>query len=229
MSYIVLARKYRPQKFDDIVGQEHITRVLKNAIKENRIAHGYIFSGQRGIGKTTTARIFAKALNCKERPKEEPCDKCDSCREIVGGNSIDVMEIDAASNRGIDQIRDLRENIKYAPSSSKYKIYIIDEAHQITNEAFNALLKTLEEPPAHAIFIFATTSTQKIPPTILSRCQRFSFRPLSIKEISGQIEKIAEKENIKIDDKAVAVIARSVGGALRDALSVFDQVISFCG
>ncbi len=229
MSYIVLARKYRPQKFDDIVGQEHITRVLKNAIKENRIAHGYIFSGQRGVGKTTTARIFAKALNCKEGPKEEPCNKCDSCREILGGNSMDVMEIDAASNRGIDQIRDLRENIKYAPSSSKYKVYIIDEAHQITNEAFNALLKTLEEPPAHAIFIFATTSTQKIPPTILSRCQRFSFRPLSIKEISGQIEKIAEKENIKIDDKAVAVIARSVGGALRDALSVFDQVISFCG
>ncbi|MBI5574546.1 MAG: DNA polymerase III subunit gamma/tau [Elusimicrobia bacterium] len=229
MSYIVLARKYRPQKFDDIVGQEHITRVLKNAIKEKRIAHGYIFSGQRGVGKTTTARIFAKALNCKEGPKEEPCNKCDSCREIVSGNSIDVMEIDAASNRGIDQIRELRENIKYAPSSSKYKIYIIDEAHQITEPAWNALLKTLEEPPAHAIFIFATTSTQKIPPTILSRCQRFSFRPLSIKEISGQIEKIAEKENIKIDDKAVAVISRSVGGALRDALSVFDQVISFCG
>ncbi|PKM92832.1 MAG: DNA polymerase III subunit gamma/tau [Elusimicrobia bacterium HGW-Elusimicrobia-4] len=229
MSYIVLARKYRPQKFDDIVGQEHITRVLKNALKENRIAHGYIFSGQRGVGKTTTARIFAKALNCKEGPKEEPCNKCDSCREILNGNSIDVMEIDAASNRGIDQIRELRENIKYAPSSSKYKIYIIDEAHQITNEAFNALLKTLEEPPAHAIFIFATTSTQKIPPTILSRCQRFSFRPLSIKEISEQIEKIAEKENIKIDDKAIVVIAKSVGGALRDALSVFDQVISFCG
>ncbi len=229
MSYIVLARKYRPQKFDDIVGQEHITRVLKNAIKENRIAHGYIFSGQRGVGKTTTARIFAKALNCKEGPREEPCNKCDSCREILAGNSIDVMEIDAASNRGIDQIRELRENIKYAPSSAKYKIYIIDEAHQITNEAFNALLKTLEEPPAHAIFIFATTSTQKIPPTILSRCQRFSFRPLSIKEISGQIENIAEKEKIKIDAQAVALIAKSSGGALRDALSVFDQVISFCG
>jgi len=229
MSYIILARKYRPQKFDDIVGQEHITRVLKNAIKENRIAHGYIFSGQRGVGKTTTARIFAKALNCEKGPKEEPCNKCDSCREITGGNSIDVMEIDAASNRGIDQIRELRENIKYAPSSSKYKIYIIDEAHQITEPAWNALLKTLEEPPAHAIFIFATTSTQKIPSTILSRCQRFSFRPLSIKEISEQIEKIADKENIKIDTHAVAVIARSSGGALRDALSVFDQVISFCG
>lgn len=229
MSYIVSARKYRPQKFDDIVGQEHITRVLKNAIKENRIAHGYIFSGQRGVGKTTTARIFAKALNCKEGPKEEPCNKCDSCREILAGNSIDVMEIDAASNRGIDQIRELRENIKYAPSSAKYKIYIIDEAHQITEPAWNAFLKTLEEPPSHAIFIFATTSTQKIPPTILSRCQRFSFRPLSIKEISQQIEKIAEKENVKIDGLAVAVIARAVGGALRDALSVFDQVISFCG
>src|SRR3989339_6742 len=217
MSYIILARKYRPQKFDDIVGQEHIARVLKNALKENRVAHGYIFSGQRGVGKTTTARIFAKALNCKEGPKEEPCNKCDSCREILNGNSIDVMEIDAASNRGVDQIRDLRENIKYAPSSSKYKIYIIDEAHQITEPAWNALLKTLEEPPSHAIFIFATTSTQKIPPTILSRCQRFSFRPLSIKEISEHIGKIAEKENIKIDAQAVAVIARSVGGALRDA------------
>lgn len=229
MSYIVLARKYRPQRFDDIVGQEHISRVLKNAIKEKRIAHGYIFSGQRGVGKTTTARIFAKALNCREGPKDEPCNKCDFCCEILGGNSIDVMEIDAASNRGIDQIRDLRENIKYAPASSKYKIYIIDEAHQITTEAFNALLKTLEEPPPHAIFIFATTSTQKIPPTILSRCQRFNFRPLSIKEISTHIEKIAQIENIKIDDKAVAIISRSAGGALRDALSVFDQVISFCG
>ncbi|MFH1541416.1 MAG: DNA polymerase III subunit gamma/tau [Elusimicrobiota bacterium] len=229
MSYTVLARKYRPQKFDDVIGQEHIVRVLKNAIKEKRIAYGYIFSGQRGIGKTTVARIFAKALNCKQIQEQQPCSNCNSCREIANSNSIDVMEIDAASNRGIEQIRELRENIKYAPSSSKYKIYIIDEAHQITPEAFNALLKTLEEPPAHAVFIFATTSTQKIPPTILSRCQRFSFRPLSIKEISVQIEKIAEKENIKIDNKAVAIIARSVGGALRDALSTFDQIISFCG
>ncbi|MBN1383518.1 MAG: DNA polymerase III subunit gamma/tau [Elusimicrobia bacterium] len=229
MSYVVLARKYRPQKFEDIVGQEHVCRVLKNAIKEERIAHGYIFSGQRGVGKTTTARIFAKALNCKDGPKEEPCDKCDSCRGILKGTSLDLLELDAASNRGIDEIRDLRENVKYAPSVSKYKIYIIDEVHMLTNEAFNALLKTLEEPPSHVIFIFATTSTQKIPATILSRCQRFNFKPLSIKEISEQLIKIAEKEDVKIDEKAVALIARSAGGALRDALSVFDQVISFCG
>lgn len=229
MSYLVFARKYRPQRFEDIVGQEHICRVLKNAIKEKRIAHGYIFSGQRGVGKTTTARIFAKALNCKNGPKEEPCNKCNSCQEILKGNSLDLLEMDAASNRGIDEIRDLRENVKYAPASSKYKIYIIDEVHMLTTEAFNALLKTLEEPPAHAIFIFATTSTQKIPATILSRCQRFNFRPLSIKEISGHLLKIAGKENVKIDDRAVALIARSAGGAIRDALSVFDHVISFCG
>lgn len=229
MSYVVLARKYRPQKFEDIVGQEHVCRVLRNAIKEKRVAHGYIFSGQRGVGKTTTARIFAKALNCKDGPKEEPCDKCDSCLGILKGTSLDLLEMDAASNRGIDEIRDLRENVKYAPSISKYKIYIIDEVHMLTTEAFNALLKTLEEPPAHVIFIFATTSTQKIPTTILSRCQRFNFKPLSIKEISGQLLGISRKENIKIDDKAVAMIARAAGGALRDALSIFDQVISFCG
>jgi len=229
MSYLILARKYRPQKFEDMVGQEHITRVLKNAIKENRIAHGYVFSGQRGIGKTTTARIFAKALNCKDISKEEPCNKCVNCEEITKGNSLDVIEIDGASNRGIDEIRNLRENVKYAPSSAKYKIYIIDEAHQITGDAFNALLKTLEEPPAHAIFIFATTLPQKIPATILSRCQRFNFRPLSIKETSEHLLKISEKEKIKIDDMAVNLIARCSGGALRDALSIFDQVISFCG
>ncbi|HAM39252.1 MAG: DNA polymerase III, subunit gamma and tau [Elusimicrobia bacterium RIFOXYC2_FULL_34_12] len=229
MSYIVLARKHRPQKFGEIIGQEHITRVLKNAIKENRVAHGYIFSGQRGIGKTTTARIFAKALNCKELSKEEPCNKCTNCEEITKGNSLDVIEIDGASNRGIEEIRELRENIKYAPSMAKYKIYIIDEAHQITDPAWNALLKTLEEPPAHAVFIFATTSTQKIPATILSRCQRFSFRPLSIKEISEHLLETAKKEKIKIDEMAVKLISHSSGGALRDALSIFDQVISFCG
>jgi DNA polymerase-3 subunit gamma/tau len=229
MSYLILARKYRPQKFEDIIGQEHIWRVLKNAIKENRLAHGYIFSGQRGIGKTTTARIFAKALNCAGRKNEEPCDTCNSCVEITRGSSLDVIEIDGASNRGIDEIRNLRENIKYAPSAAKYKIYIIDEAHQITVDAFNALLKTLEEPPAHAIFIFATTSPQKIPATIQSRCQRFNFRPVPVKDISGHILSLAKKENIKIDEPAAALIARSAGGSLRDALSVFDQVISFCG
>ncbi len=229
MSYLVLARKYRPQKFEDIIGQEHITRVLKNAIKENRVAHGYIFSGQRGVGKTTTARIFAKALNCKSGPAEEPCNKCRNCEEIIRGNSIDVIEIDGASNRGIDEIRNLRENIKYAPAASKYKIYIIDEAHQITDAAFNALLKTLEEPPEHCIFIMATTDPQKFPDTILSRCQRFNFRPVSIKDISGNIMNIAKKENISVDEKAVNLIARSAGGSLRDSLSIFDQIISFCG
>ncbi|OQA92381.1 MAG: DNA polymerase III subunit tau [Elusimicrobia bacterium ADurb.Bin231] len=229
MSYLILARKYRPQKFEDIVGQEHITRVLKNAIKENRTAHGYIFSGQRGIGKTTTARIFAKALNCTNKKEDEPCDKCRNCEEIIKTNSMDVLEIDGASNRGIDEIRNLRENIKYAPACSKYKIYIIDEAHQITEQAFNALLKTLEEPPSHSIFIMATTEPQKIPDTIASRCQRFGFKPVSIKEISNHLLSIAKKENIDIDDVSINTIARAAGGSLRDSLSIFDQIISFCG
>jgi len=229
MSYLVLARKYRPQRFEDIIGQEHIARVLKNAIKDNRVAHGYIFSGQRGVGKTTTARIFAKALNCKNGPTEEPCNKCRNCEEIIKSNSIDVIEIDGASNRGIEEIRNLRENIKYAPAASKYKIYIIDEAHQITDAAFNALLKTLEEPPEHSIFVMATTDPQKIPDTILSRCQRFNFRPVSIKDISENILKIAKIENIVVDEKAVNLIARSAGGSMRDSLSIFDQIISFCG
>ncbi|MEW6557366.1 MAG: DNA polymerase III subunit gamma/tau [Elusimicrobiota bacterium] len=232
MAYLILARKYRPQRFDEVIGQQHITQTLKNAITQNHLTHGYIFSGQRGVGKTTTARIFAKALNCKNdssKKHSEPCNQCEICQAIMRGSSMDVIEIDAASNRGIDEIRTLREDVKFAPSSTKYKVYIIDEAHQITEPAFNALLKTLEEPPAHVIFIFATTSTQKIPPTILSRCQRYNFRQLSIAEISQQLIKIGEQENIKIDEQAIALIAHAAGGALRDALSIFDHVISFCG
>ncbi|MCB4792083.1 MAG: DNA polymerase III subunit gamma/tau [Elusimicrobia bacterium] len=227
MSYVVFARKYRPQTFDDIVGQEHISRTLKNAISENRVAHAYLFSGPRGVGKTTTARILAKALNCKEGPTDKPCNKCSNCTEIVAGNNVDVQEIDGASNRGIDEIRALRDNVKFAPASSKYKIYIIDEAHQITDAAFNALLKTLEEPPPHVVFILATTEAQKIPVTILSRCQRYRFKLISSKEIIAHIEKLMKTEKFEIEQEALRVITESAGGSLRDALSLLDQVVSF--
>jgi DNA polymerase III subunit gamma/tau len=226
MSYKVLARAYRPQKFDDIIGQQHIALTLKNAILENRVAHAYLFSGPRGVGKTTTARVFAKAINCKDRKGADPDGKCVNCTEITGGISVDVQEIDGASNRGIDEIRTLRDNAKFAPVSSKYKIYIIDEAHQITDAAFNALLKTLEEPPEHVIFILATTEPQKIPITILSRCQRYQFRLLSSKEIIDTLGKIAQKEKFDIDDEALAMIATASGGSLRDALSITDQAVS---
>jgi len=226
MSYIVLARKYRPQTFTDIIGQNHISTILKNAVRENRIAHAYIFYGQRGTGKTTSARIFAKVLNCLNPENEEPCNTCSNCTEITAGSSMDVIEIDGASNRGIEEIRAIRDNVKFAPAKSKYKIYIIDEAHQITDAAFNALLKTLEEPPPHVLFILATTEYQKIPLTILSRCQRFTFRPISIEEISGQLKRIIEKEKAKVDDTAVRLISRMANGALRDSLSLLDQIIS---
>jgi DNA polymerase III subunit gamma/tau len=227
LSYKVLARAYRPQKFDEIIGQQHIAVTLKNAILENRVAHAYLFSGPRGIGKTTTARVLAKALNCKDRgTKADPCGKCVNCTEITSGISVDVQEIDGASNRGIDEIRTLRENVKFVPVSSKYKIYIIDEAHQITDAAFNALLKTLEEPPEHVIFILATTEPQKIPVTILSRCQRYQFRLLSSKEIIDTLCKIAQKEKFQINTEALGLIATSSGGSLRDALSIMDQVVS---
>lgn len=227
MSYVVLARRFRPQNFDDIIGQEHVSRTLKNAISENRVAHAYLFSGPRGVGKTTSARILAKALNCKKGLTDKPCDECANCREIISGTSVDVQEIDGASNRGIDEIRALRENVKFSPASSRYKIYIIDEAHQITDAAFNALLKTIEEPPAHVIFVLATTEPQKIPITILSRCQRYRFRLLSSKEITSTLEKIVEIEKFKIEHDALQVITESAGGSLRDALSLMDQVISF--
>jgi DNA polymerase-3 subunit gamma/tau len=227
MSYIVFARKYRPQAFDEVVGQSHITTTLKNAIAQNRVAHAYIFAGPRGVGKTTTARILAKALNCEKGPTDNPCNKCPSCNEITQGISLDILEIDGASNRGIDEIRNLRENVKFSPSKGKFKVYIIDEVHMLTSEAFNALLKTLEEPPPHAKFIFATTQAHKVPPTILSRCQRFDFRRISIKDIVASLKDIAKKEGIKIDDEVLILIAKHSDGSMRDAQVVLDQITSF--
>jgi DNA polymerase-3 subunit gamma/tau len=229
MGFIVTARKWRPQRFEDVVGQEHITSTLKNAIKNNRIAHAYMFTGPRGVGKTTTARILAKALNCLNPIDSEPCNACELCLSIQNGQSLDIIEIDGASNRGIDEIRTLRESVKYAPSRGKYKIYIIDEVHMLTKESFNAFLKTLEEPPAHTIFIFATTDIHKVPLTIISRCQRFDFRRIQLHTIKTLLNEIASKENIEIDDKTLTIIARKADGALRDAESFFDQVVSFCG
>lgn len=229
MAYKVIARKYRPQKFADIVGQNHVTRTLANAIETNRVAHAYVFSGVRGVGKTTAARILAKALNCAKGPTPEPDDTCDSCKEISNGTSLDVLEIDAASNRGIDQIRELREMVRYAPAAARYKVVILDEAHQLTDEASNALLKTLEEPPAGVVFILATTRAEDLVETIKSRAQLFQFRLLTFHEIVGQIDKIAKAENLKIDSGAVAVLARAAEGSLRDALSLLEQAMAYAG
>jgi DNA polymerase III subunit gamma/tau len=229
MTYKVIARKYRPQIFRQIVGQQHVTQTLANAINSNRVAHAYIFSGVRGVGKTTTARILAKALNCVKGPTAEPDGTCDSCREISAGSSLDVLEIDAASNRGIDQIRELREMVRYAPASSRYKVVILDEAHQLTDEASNALLKTLEEPPERVVFILATTRAEDLAETIKSRAQLFQFRALSFKEISEEIERIAREENLSIEPGAVAVLARAAEGSLRDGLSLLEQAISYGG
>ncbi len=228
MSYQVLARKYRPQKFSDVIGQEHVTRTLQNAIAQERIAHGYIFSGHRGIGKTTVARILAMALNCRssEKPSTEPCGICDSCTEIRNGNSVDVIEIDAATNRGIDEIRELREAARYRPARDRFKIYILDEAHQITDAAFNALLKTLEEPPSHVIFMMATTQPEDIPQTIRSRCQHFSYRAMKFEAIMGQLRDIVTKESIPADEDALALLAEAGDGSMRDALSILDQAIA---
>ena len=203
MAYQVTARKWRPQKFEDVVGQEHITATLKNAIKTNRIAHAYIFTGPRGVGKTTTARILAKALNCENPQDAEPCNECAMCKTINDSQTMDIIEIDGASNRGIDEIRTLRESVKYAPTRGKYKIYIIDEVHMLTKESFNAFLKTLEEPPAHTIFVFATTDIHKVPLTIISRCQRFDFRRIQLDTIKKTLSDIAKAENISIDDKTL--------------------------
>jgi DNA polymerase-3 subunit gamma/tau len=229
MSYLVLARKWRPQVFEDVVGQRPITQTLQNAISQKRVAHAFLFTGARGVGKTSTARILAKALNCEAGPQINPCNQCSTCKEITDGKSVDVIEIDGASNRGIDEIRELRENARYTPAKSRYKIYIIDEVHMLTREAFNALLKTLEEPPPHIIFVFATTEPHKIPATILSRCQRYDFKRIPLREIIGSLRRIVEEEKVQISQRGLLSIARGSEGSMRDAQSLLDQVISYGG
>ncbi len=227
--YQVIARKYRPQSFDDILNQDHIKTTLRNAIEQNRIAHGYIFSGQRGTGKTTTARIVALCLNCEKGPTDKPCGVCASCVEIAAGGAVDVIEIDAASNRGINEMRELRENVRYQPARDRYKIFIVDEAHQITNEAFNALLKTIEEPPEWAVFILCTTESHKIPATIASRCQHFSFRSVDFHDLINRMREICVSEGVEADDETLAVLAQAGEGSVRDSLSALDQAIACCG
>lgn len=228
-TYQVTARKWRPQIYDDVIGQEHVTQTLKNSIKAGKVAHAFIFAGPRGIGKTSTARILAKSINCPNHKNFNPCNECDVCKTITNGANIDVIEIDGASNRRIDEIRTLRESVKYAPSTVKYKIYIIDEVHMLTNESFNALLKTLEEPPSHVIFIFATTDIHKVPSTILSRCQRYDFRRLTMDEIKSHLANIAKTEKVEFDDDALSIIAKKADGAMRDAQSIFDQIVAYSG
>jgi len=227
MAYQVIARKWRPQTFDEVVFQEHVSKTLRNSIKSGRISHAYLFSGPRGVGKTTLARILAKAINCKTGPTDAPCGVCENCLEITRGASFDVIEIDGASNNGVDDIRELRENVNFAPVKSKYKVYIIDEVHMVTPAAFNALLKTLEEPPSHIVFIFATTEYRKIPDTILSRCQKFFFKKIPIADITAHLRRIAEAEGYNVPDNALYTIARAADGAMRDAQSLLEQVVSF--
>jgi len=229
MSYLVLARKWRPQLFEEVIGQRHITHTLQNAISQKRVAHAFLFTGARGVGKTSSARILAKALNCERGLRPNPCNECTTCQEITHGISMDVIEIDGASNRGIDEIRELRENVRYTPAKSRYKIYIIDEVHMLTKEAFNALLKTLEEPPPHIIFIFATTEPHKIPATILSRCQRYDFKRIPLREVVGSLKRIVEEERIQISQRGLLSIAQESEGSLRDAESLLDQVIAYAG
>ena len=229
MNYLVTARKWRPQNFSDVIGQEHITKTLINSIKNGKVAHAYIFAGPRGVGKTTTARILAKSLNCMNPKDAEPCNECEMCLSFSNSQSLDVIEIDGASNRRIEEIRTLRDSVKYAPTRGKYKVYIIDEVHMLTTESFNALLKTLEEPPEHTIFIFATTDVHKVPLTILSRCQRFDFRRIELASTKSTLQKIADAEGIAIDDIALSLIAKKADGALRDAQTLFDQAIAFSG
>ena len=229
MSYLVLARKWRPQSFEDIAGQAHISRTLQNAIRANRIAHAYLFTGVRGVGKTTAARILAKALNCVNGPTPTPCNQCSQCQEITAGSSIDVLEIDGASNRGIDEIRQIIENVRYQPAKCRFKIYIIDEVHQVTKDAFNALLKTLEEPPPSVKFILATTEPHRLPETILSRCQRYDFRRIALREIVQRLGAIAQSEGLKITEGALLSLAREADGSMRDAQSLLEQVLASAG
>ena len=229
MEFQVSARKYRPGTFHDLIGQPHVVQTLKNAIVSKRVAHAYLFSGMRGVGKTTVARILAKSLNCDQGPTDQPCETCESCVEITRGNSVDVIEIDGASNTGVDDVRELRENIKFAPFRGSYRVYIIDEVHMLSNSAFNALLKTLEEPPAHAVFVFATTEIHKIPATILSRCQHFNFRRIPRLEIVSRLRHVAEHNGVQVDDRALTSIARASEGSMRDALSLLDQAVAFGG
>jgi DNA polymerase-3 subunit gamma/tau len=229
VNYEVFARKYRPQTFDDLVGQTHVSRTLKNAVAQNRLAHAYLFVGPRGVGKTSTARILAKSLNCIKGPTITPCGVCDNCREIAGGNSLDVIEIDGASNNSVEDVRQLRENVRYAPAKGRYKIYLIDEVHMLSSAAFNALLKTLEEPPDHVKFIFATTEPQKVLATILSRCQRFDLHRIPANLIAQHLQFIAKKEKITLEPAAAHAIARGAEGGLRDAESMLDQLVAFCG
>jgi len=229
MEYRVSARKYRPSTFDDVIGQPHVVQTLVNAITAKRIAHAFLFSGTRGVGKTTVARLLAKALNCERGPTSTPCGTCANCSEIAQGTSVDVVEIDGASNTGVDDVRELRENVKFAPFRGQYRVYIIDEVHMLSNSAFNALLKTLEEPPAHVVFIFATTEIHKIPPTILSRCQHYSFRRISRAEIIQRLRHVASREGISVEDRGLASLARASEGSMRDALSLLDQAVAFAG
>lgn len=229
MSFLVTARKYRPQNFQEVIAQKHIINTLLNTIKTGRIAHAYLFSGPRGVGKTTTARIFAKAINCPNAKDGEPCNSCNTCIEIQEGRCIDVIEIDGASNNGVEQVRNIRESVRYVPTREKFKMYIIDEVHMLSQAAFNALLKTLEEPPPHALFVFATTEVHKLPATVISRCQRYDFRRMGIEDIIHQLEFIAATENITIDEEALHTIAKKADGSMRDAQSIFDQVVAFTG
>ncbi|MFQ5900923.1 MAG: DNA polymerase III subunit gamma/tau [Thermodesulfobacteriota bacterium] len=229
MSYIVLARKWRPQTFKEVIGQRHVVHTLENALSYKRIAHGYIFSGARGIGKTTVARIFAKSLNCEKGVTNNPCNECSICKEITNGSSVDVIEIDGASNTGVDDVREIKDNVRYLPSKGRYKVYIIDEVHMLSTSAFNALLKTLEEPPSHVVFIFATTEPHKIPLTVLSRCQRFDFRRLTTEEVKHQLNMIASNEGIKTGEDAISLISKQAEGSMRDAESLMDQIVSYAG
>lgn len=227
MSELVLYRKYRPQNFNEVIGQEHVTTTLKNAISVERIAHAYLFCGPKGSGKTTVARLLAKAINCEDKSSPEPCNKCSSCKDINENRAMDIVEVDAASHRGIDEIRELREGVRFSPSKSKYKVFILDEAHQLTSGAANAFLKILEEAPSHAIFILATTEPQKMIPTIISRCQRFDFQKISVLEITEKLKKIVKKEKVKVDKEVLSMIASSAGGSMRDAESILSQVLAF--